>query len=225
MMRRPQSWEEGEAAGSHHENPNRTSKLPSDRVVQLVLCSLLAAALIIIYRLCVVVLKTNQTVETLKEENEALRKHLSVEVCLKKRPDWEKYGGYLYYFSNNTSSWNEGQRFCKDLGGDMVKIDSSEEQLFLEIKLRDLMEEPEDKFWIGLTDSREEGRWLWVDGSPLDESLIFWSNLEPDSRSKDGATEADCVKMGKKQGADDLKSWFDISCNYPQKSICEFMCL
>ncbi|KAM4550885.1 C-type lectin domain family 7 member A-like isoform 2-T2 [Fundulus diaphanus] len=158
MMRRPHSCEEGEAAGSQHENPTRTSKLPPKRVALLVLGSLLAAALIVIYRLCFAVLTTNPTP---KEE----RKPFSDEThgaC------WELQGESCYYFSNYTSSWNESRRSCKVLGGDLVKIDSREEQMFLGRRASSLMVEEDDRFWIGLTDSEEEGRWLWVDGSPLE---------------------------------------------------------
>lgn len=42
-------------------------------------------------------------------------------------------------------------------------------QMFLEVRLRALMEDDEDRFWIGLADSEVEGRFLWVDGSPLDQ--------------------------------------------------------
>ena len=112
------------------------------------------------------------------------------------------------------------------------------------------MEEAEDKFWIGLIDSEEEGRWLWVDGSPLETrfyccenilvhfqnqshpfllilfcssclSLTFWSLNEPDNWTRNNPAGEDCVRMGEKGGAGDLKCWFDHSCDNPHKSICE----
>uniref|UniRef100_A0A3B5LB03 C-type lectin domain-containing protein n=1 Tax=Xiphophorus couchianus TaxID=32473 RepID=A0A3B5LB03_9TELE len=93
------------------------------------------------------------------------------ETFLKCEAGWEKHGGNCYYFSTSKSSWINSRRSCVDLGSDLVKIDSREEQLFLEIRLRGLMMKDTDKFWIGLTDSVEEGKWFWVDGSPLDERL------------------------------------------------------
>uniref|UniRef100_A0A3Q2QQ96 C-type lectin domain-containing protein n=1 Tax=Fundulus heteroclitus TaxID=8078 RepID=A0A3Q2QQ96_FUNHE len=124
------------------------------------------------------------------------------ETCQKCGAGWELHGGTCYKFSTRKSSWNESRDSCKDLGGDLVKIDSREEQMFLFGRLSNIMEDNlEDMFWIGLTDSKEEGRWLWVDGSPL---LTFWADSQPDNKSKDGAAEADCVRMGKKGGADFL---------------------
>uniref|UniRef100_A0A3B3XKP7 C-type lectin domain-containing protein n=1 Tax=Poecilia mexicana TaxID=48701 RepID=A0A3B3XKP7_9TELE len=139
---------------------------------------------------------------------------------------WEPHGGNCYYFSTSKSSWTDSRRSCTDLGSDLVKIDSREEQAFLLGRVRDLMKDNEDRFWIGLTDSKEEGKWLWVDGSALDQSLSFWNQTQPDNNSPAHSAEAesDCVRMGKKGkkgGSDDLKSWFDTSCKYPQKSICE----
>uniref|UniRef100_A0A3B3VWA1 C-type lectin domain-containing protein n=1 Tax=Poecilia latipinna TaxID=48699 RepID=A0A3B3VWA1_9TELE len=126
--------------------------------------------------------------------------------CLKCEAGWEQHGGNCYYFSTSKSSWTDSRRSCTDLGSDLVKIDSREEQ---------------DMFWIGLTDLKEEGKWFWVDGSPQDKSLTFWKDGEPDNASKDGADSADCARMGRKIEAQGLKSWFDISCNFPHKSICE----
>uniref|UniRef100_A0A3B3VVF5 C-type lectin domain-containing protein n=1 Tax=Poecilia latipinna TaxID=48699 RepID=A0A3B3VVF5_9TELE len=136
--------------------------------------------------------------------------------CLKCEAGWEPHGGNCYYFSTSKSSWTDSRRSCTDLGSDLVKIDSREEQ----IRLRFLMEDDEDKFWIGLTDSGEEDEWLWVDGSPLDESLSFWGYGQPDDLGVYDLPGADCVRMGQKDRYD-LKCWYDRGCDYPQKSICE----
>uniref|UniRef100_A0A3Q3BQT1 Immune-related, lectin-like receptor 4 n=1 Tax=Kryptolebias marmoratus TaxID=37003 RepID=A0A3Q3BQT1_KRYMA len=129
------------------------------------------------------------------------------QTCLKCGAGWEEHGGKCYYFNTNRTSWSDSRASCRDLGGDLVKIDSREEQDF------------EDKFWIGLTDSETEGRWLWADGSPLNES--FWSGKEPDNWNGKNPSGEDCVRMGEKGGAEDLKCWFDSSCDIPHKSICE----
>ncbi|XP_054911171.1 C-type lectin domain family 4 member E-like [Poeciliopsis prolifica] len=232
--------------------------MPARGAVLLVLVGLLAAAFIVIYRLSF--LLNNQTLQTLKEENEALRRNLSEFkdmkpgsstfttaspgcpkppscpscpsrpscptcppppkakslTCLKCETGWEPHGGNCYYFSSTKSSWTDSRRFCINRGSDLVKIDSREEQMFLEVRLRGLMEDDEDKFWIGLTDSKTEGKWLWMDGSPLDKSLSFWSLKEPDNWRNE-----DCVRMGERGGTHDLRCWFDKDCNVAHKSICE----
>uniref|UniRef100_A0A3B5KTW9 C-type lectin domain-containing protein n=1 Tax=Xiphophorus couchianus TaxID=32473 RepID=A0A3B5KTW9_9TELE len=123
------------------------------------------------------------------------------------KPEWEKYRGSLYYFSTNKSSWNDSRCSCADLGSDLVKIDSREEQ----------------KFWIGLTDSVEEGKWFWVDGSPLNKrfDLSFWLPWEPDDMKAENPAGEDCGGMGKKGGADDLICWYDQFCDIHRRSICE----
>uniref|UniRef100_A0A3Q1C0L2 C-type lectin domain-containing protein n=1 Tax=Amphiprion ocellaris TaxID=80972 RepID=A0A3Q1C0L2_AMPOC len=124
--------------------------------------------------------------------------------CPKCEAGWEHHGGKCYNFTTNKSSWEESRCFCQSQGGDLRR-------------LKDVMNEAEDKFWIGLTDSEEEGRWLWVDGSPLK----FWNYKEPDNWTGKDPNGEDCVRMGEKVGAPDLKCWFDKSCKVPHKSICE----
>uniref|UniRef100_A0A668U974 C-type lectin domain-containing protein n=1 Tax=Oreochromis aureus TaxID=47969 RepID=A0A668U974_OREAU len=51
------------------------------------------------------------------------------EPCCKCEDDWKEHGGNCYYFSTNSSSWNESRTVCKSKGGDLVKIDSEEEQV------------------------------------------------------------------------------------------------
>uniref|UniRef100_A0A1A8LL79 C-type lectin domain-containing protein n=1 Tax=Nothobranchius pienaari TaxID=704102 RepID=A0A1A8LL79_9TELE len=212
------------------------SKVTSERAALVVLSVLLAAA---VAALGVIVFYTIQTSQTQKEENEALRRNISETKPCSSKPsspppptpdinqpsvtcegDWELFRGHFYYFTTNYSTWKGSRGFCEALGADLVKIDSREEQDFLVGKVKAKMEFPEDKFWIGLTDSENESSWIWVDGSPLNTNLAFWRKSEPDNWAKENQLGEDCVRMGEK-GAEDLKCWFDKSCDAPQKSICE----
>uniref|UniRef100_A0A8C4NNA8 C-type lectin domain-containing protein n=1 Tax=Dicentrarchus labrax TaxID=13489 RepID=A0A8C4NNA8_DICLA len=123
-----------------------------------------------------------------------------------------QHGRQCYYFSISSLTWSESRDECRQKEGDLVQIDSREEEK---------MNSEWDMFWIGLTDSEKEGTWLWVDGSPLNESLTFWIHGEPDNRAWYNPDGEDCVMMGKRAGAPDLKCWFDESCKYTRRSICE----
>uniref|UniRef100_A0A3Q1H924 C-type lectin domain-containing protein n=1 Tax=Anabas testudineus TaxID=64144 RepID=A0A3Q1H924_ANATE len=215
------------------EAPDRRSKVTAERVALLVLSALLAAALIVIYRLCeflhfysCFIIKTFIYFYCFKviykQLQWSLYSNLFIDdTCPKCEEGWELHGGKCYYFSTSKSTWDQSRDDCRRGGGDLVKIDSREEQSFLELRLREKMNCDEDKFWIGLTDSKEEGKWLWVDDSPLNTSLAFWSGTEPDNWPGKGPEGEDCARMGKKSGADDLKCWFDVPCKISYKSICE----
>uniref|UniRef100_A0A671XE43 C-type lectin domain-containing protein n=1 Tax=Sparus aurata TaxID=8175 RepID=A0A671XE43_SPAAU len=140
------------------------------------------------------------------------------DTCHKCQEGWEQNGPQCYYFSTVKLTWEQARERCRRDGADLVKIESEDEQT-----LRDKMTEPEDKFWIGLTDSVTEGTWLWTDGTPLNKSLTFWSKGEPDDWkgvNNENVDGEDCVRMGEKSGSH-LKCWFDKFCTAPQKRICE----
>ncbi|XP_061123953.1 CD209 antigen-like protein C isoform X2 [Syngnathus typhle] len=163
--------------------------------------------------------QTRKKLKNLKAELKALKAN---GICWKCDFGWELDGESCYKFSTRYSTWEESKSLCGYLNSDLVKIDSLDKQTFLERRLRDKMAFPEDKFWIGLTDSKSEGQWLWGDGSPLNASLTFWGRGEPDNWSgEDGKVGEDCVRMGEKDGAHDLRCWFDKACDAKQKYICE----
>ncbi|XP_034456850.1 C-type lectin domain family 4 member E-like [Hippoglossus hippoglossus] len=215
---------------------NRRSGVTSERVALLVLSVLLAAA---VTALGVTLYKNTQTIKSLQklqEEREA--KHLTEilsktepckveqtskpppvrnETCPRCEDGWEPHGGKCYFFSSVTLTWDQSRTQCTSMRGDLVVINNREEQEFLECRLRGKMNNPEDKFWIGLTDSKNEGEWLWVDNTQLDTSLTFWRHREPDNWRGLNSDGEDCVRMGE----EDLESWVDGSCESPQKSICE----
>ncbi|KAK5910858.1 hypothetical protein CgunFtcFv8_005084 [Champsocephalus gunnari] len=188
-------------------------RVTSERAAVCVLSVLLAASLI---ALALTLYKNNQT-----EESRAMEKNLKGDSCTTCPVGWERYGGKCYYFSTNKTTWTRSRDECRRQGGDLVKIESREEQEFLDQKLRVKMTADQDKFWIGLTDSETEDTWLWTDGSALDNSFPFWSEGEPNNAKQHNPDGEDCVKMGETGGETDLKIWIDQSCEDSHKSICE----
>ncbi|XP_076610678.1 C-type lectin domain family 4 member E-like [Chaetodon auriga] len=228
-----------ELSGSQQQAlPKGGSKVTSERVAIAVLSALLAAAAIALGFFSHRNIQTMEEIQKLTAENKNLTGRRCEEkicvqttcptppdgkipgTCLKCQEGWEKHGGHCYYFSISKSPWNNSREECRRKGGDLVQIDSREEQAFLQLKLREKMDNPEDKFWIGLTDSLVEGNWLWVDGSPLNTSWKFWSVREPDDWTGDDEDGEDCVRMGEK-GSTALNTWFDKSCKSAERSICE----
>ncbi|XP_024001545.2 C-type lectin domain family 4 member E-like, partial [Salvelinus sp. IW2-2015] len=72
---------------------------------------------------------------------------------------WQKFESSWYFLSTETKTWNESREDCLERGADLVIVTSDKEQEFL-VKLK-------KRFWIGLTDSVNEGTWKWVDGTSL----------------------------------------------------------
>uniref|UniRef100_A0AAZ1XLK4 C-type lectin domain-containing protein n=1 Tax=Oreochromis aureus TaxID=47969 RepID=A0AAZ1XLK4_OREAU len=141
--------------------------------------------------------------------------------CYKCEDGWNQHGENCYYFSTRKSSWNASRTVCRTQGGDLVKIDSSEEQSFLTTTIQQITGRYEIYFWIGLTDSAEEGKWLWVDGSILNERLAFWYFQEPDDWTEEDSDGEDCVRMRAVYDLHYLSTWFDKSCKAYERSICE----
>ncbi|XP_062266137.1 CD209 antigen-like protein C isoform X2 [Platichthys flesus] len=227
---------------------NRRSGVTSERVALLVLSVLLAAAVtalgVTLYENTQTKKSLQKSLQKLQDEAKNLTEILSKtkaykveqpcqppsvreQTCPRCENGWEPHGGKLYFFSSFTLSWNESRRQCKSMGGDLVVINSREEQRFLVSKVSEKMETDEVKFWIGLTDSEEESEWLWVDNTRLNASLTFWRKGEPDNWKgpdpdrKTNPDGEDCVRMGEKNGKNDLQIWLDKFCKSRQKSICE----
>lgn len=141
---------------------------------------------------------------------------------------WQLIGTECYYFSSHKQRWKDSRATCLDWSGDLVKIESREEQRFLFDKVKELMEANEDKFWIGLTDAEREGEWKWTDGSPLNSSLTFWflkeNRMQPDNYAGENSDGEDCVRMGELTEVSEESEdncWFDRDCTTDQKYICE----
>ncbi|XP_049451081.1 CD209 antigen-like protein E isoform X2 [Epinephelus fuscoguttatus] len=120
---------------------------------------------------------------------------------------WRMFSGACYLLSSGKGSWDEGRKDCRGRGADLVAIDSSAEQEFL------------NKFtqtyaWIGLTDRVKEGTWKWIDGTPL--TLSNWEVNQPDNGGGNPRFgEEDCVHIRPDS------EWNDRSCETSMRWICE----
>uniref|UniRef100_A0A3Q3BHL1 C-type lectin domain-containing protein n=1 Tax=Kryptolebias marmoratus TaxID=37003 RepID=A0A3Q3BHL1_KRYMA len=142
--------------------------------------------------------------------------------CLKCGAGWEEHGGkyetllqvhVLTDFITSSCFFISAQKSLTETFSSTSAV-----QEFLEFLVRKLRGF-EIGFWIGLTDSETEGRWLWVDGSPLNES--FWNTGEPNDVTTYHPEGEDCVRLNVRGTAGYTKTWNDQSCHISYRSICE----
>uniref|UniRef100_A0A8D0G2I9 C-type lectin domain-containing protein n=1 Tax=Sphenodon punctatus TaxID=8508 RepID=A0A8D0G2I9_SPHPU len=132
-----------------------------------------------------------------------LRVALVDSICKTCPPGWFWFQRKCYYFSQSTQTWAEAKTVCALVRARLVVIDSQEKQEFLKRK------RPKSRVhWLGLSDQKTEGKWLWVDGRPLE--LSFWSSGEPNNSNKE-----DCASM------DVDGRWNDLPCTTSDYWICE----
>ncbi|XP_064815337.1 CD209 antigen-like protein B [Oncorhynchus masou masou] len=138
-------------------------------------------------------------------------------------PGWEFYNGSCYYFSIGKRTWEQSQHACIRDGGHLVIVESQQEQEFI-IKIFVRNTDFDNSPWIGLTDKKQEGVWVWMDNTTLDDSIKFWDpNTETFStlpEPNNWAPGEDCARMGQRCSSR-LQCWFDYSCDLPCRRICE----
>ncbi|XP_039608757.1 CD209 antigen-like protein C [Polypterus senegalus] len=124
---------------------------------------------------------------------------------------WRPFKSKCYFFSTVEMNWSLSQENCTAMGGHLVIIESEDEQEFL------LQEANITQYWIGLTDSEEEGAWHWVDKSTLRDPK-FWGERNGKKEPDNHNGNEDCARLNTDQG---LKGWFDVSCGRNSKWACE----
>ncbi|XP_066510202.1 C-type lectin domain family 4 member K-like [Hoplias malabaricus] len=147
--------------------------------------------------------------DQLKKDRTRLQKKLS-ELEKPNKDGWRYFNFHFYFLSNEKKSWSESREDCKNRSGDLVVINSQEEQEFI---TRNFVGK---EAWIGLTDSDSEGVWQWVDNST--STTAFWWQGEPNNL---GGNE-DCARTGYSYSPPKhLSTWVDYSCTNPAVGLCE----
>ncbi|XP_056282838.1 C-type lectin domain family 4 member M-like [Pseudoliparis swirei] len=151
----------------------------------------------------------------------ALRSHIPMlkEGCRHCLPGWTFMNSVCYYFAFSEDilprSWDDAREFCKIQGGDLAVINSRENHLAI-TRLISGYKDPQSTgstdFWIGLTDTEQEGTWKWLDGTRLTEG--YWIDGEPNNQGNE-----DCVATFPKSNP--FQAWNDAPCSYHLKWICQ----
>ncbi|XP_078374852.1 lactadherin-like [Oculina patagonica] len=141
----------------------------------------------------------------------AWHKHISMRVelygCSKACPSyWRPFGASFYAVISIPKSWTQAEAFCKLMDARLAKIESNEENTFIE-SIASYTNVPYG-YWIGLTDAGMENHWKWSDGSLLG-LYTNWGTNEPNNINGE-----DCVTFFH-------ESWYDYSCSLEIVFICE----
>ncbi|MGH0164999.1 UNVERIFIED_CONTAM: hypothetical protein FKN15_076605 [Acipenser sinensis] len=128
------------------------------------------------------------------------------ELCLK---GWVLFNHKCYMFSKDIMPWNASQAQCKSKGGNLVKIQSEEEQKFIS---KTAQKKGGFYFWIGLTDQAGKGEWRWMDNTPLRRG--YWRQGIPST-----GDVRQCAGMN--PPSDSLNNWDRSACRANSRRICE----
>ena len=84
--------------------------------------------------------------------------------------------------SGSIKTWDHAQEFCKHRGGELVKINSFEENEFV-LKLVNQCDPPLKQVWIGLRWKPYAKTFLWSDNSiPF---FKYWAPYEPNGKARE----------------------------------------
>ncbi|QEH35420.1 Serine/threonine-protein kinase PrkC [Aquisphaera giovannonii] len=91
------------------------------------------------------------------------------------------FNGKRYKAFPDLLTWHQAEERCRDFGGRLAVVRSAAENRFLTGLLR---EGGVANAWLGCTDEKAEGRWVWVTGEPL--RYANWDRPQQQPNNKGG---------------------------------------
>jgi len=117
---------------------------------------------------------------------------------------------HRYALCRERVRWNEAQAACQRIDMDLLVLSSPVEAQWI---FQEMFQLVGSDYWLGLTDIQEEGRFVWVDGSPVGEGN--WNRGEPNN----AGDREDCAHVWWRYG-----TWNDRPCNSDLAYVCEGAC-
>ena len=95
---------------------------------------------------------------------------------------WAKFNNYCYLVGSYIKTWDEAQTYCTEIGGDLVKITSAEENEFVLMLTRRKVPALK-QIWIGLKWDFNAKQFFWSDHSvPVYKN---WAPREPNGNASE----------------------------------------
>ncbi|XP_028251738.1 CD209 antigen-like protein A isoform X2 [Parambassis ranga] len=141
--------------------------------------------------------------------------------CGRCQPGWTLFNTSCYYFSPPESSknWQDSRADCISKGGDLLVINSLEEQEFIADNCPRVSGSTvwwEGAYWIGLTHMETQGTWVWIN-NVTEVSTAYWGEREPDFS---GPLSKNCAATY--PHISQIKMWLNRNCQtHLLKWICE----
>ncbi|XP_031470281.1 macrophage mannose receptor 1-like [Phasianus colchicus] len=111
---------------------------------------------------------------------------------------------------NLKKNWFEAEEFCREIGGNLVTINSKEDQLLIwQLALEKGLQT--QGFWMGLFLLNPDEGFTWIDGSP-----VIYENWDEDEPNNDKGIEH-CVMFNRSP----QMRWNDLYCEHLLNWICE----
>ena len=123
-------------------------------------------------------------------------------------PDnWIYFKGYCYQKVSSCDSWSNSQSRCAALGANLPSVHSQEENIFLQNLHNG------ENGWLGLSDIKSEGTFVWSDGTRFD--FHYWAMNQPNNFRNE-----DCVHTLGTLPTHRFK-WNDVNCSSCHKYSCK----
>jgi lectin-like protein len=121
-------------------------------------------------------------------------------------------GGSCYQLFDELVSWDAAEQSCVAWGGHLASIESQDEDQSLNAWPLELGITGVDDsgIWVGGTDARGDGEFLWVVGTPF--AFTSWAPTQPDN-----GAGIDCVEKRN----DGAGGWYDRRCTDALRYLCE----
>uniref|UniRef100_A0A3Q2UC21 C-type lectin domain containing 1 n=1 Tax=Fundulus heteroclitus TaxID=8078 RepID=A0A3Q2UC21_FUNHE len=128
---------------------------------------------------------------------------------------WLQVKDQCFLLNTDRHNFSTSVEKCKDIGAHLAILTTREQHEAVEKEGRRIAGF-HIYYWIGLSDSKTEGEWRWVDNSALKTSFWDVQRSEPDNNQSQRPEGEDCAVVDSY-----TQNWYDVPCEFPYPRICQ----